>query len=191
MRGISVRLPRYFRYLRELLMNGILKVSSNQLADRLGITPSQVKADLSRYAGAGQQGYGYNVKTLYRGISRDLGAGDGMNAVVIGGSEAEYRLFAERFEGRGVTVSTHISVGTDADMSDIEPLLIETQAEIAVICEMPHGMTTELLEKHGIKGIWNLTQTDIKANVPVLNLPLGDPLMTLCYEMKEREEDEK
>ena len=82
------RYPRYFRCLRELLMNGVMKVSSAELADRLGLTPSQVRTDLNGFDGAGQQGYGYNVKLLYTEISRELGAGDGMTAVIIGGSTA-------------------------------------------------------------------------------------------------------
>ena len=46
------RLPRYFRYLRELLMNGIMRVSSQELAERLAITPSQVRSDLNKFDGA-------------------------------------------------------------------------------------------------------------------------------------------
>ena len=52
------RLPRYFRTLRECLMNGEIKISSSVLAKKLDITPSQVRADLNRYSGAGLQGYG-------------------------------------------------------------------------------------------------------------------------------------
>lgn len=99
------RYPRYFRVLRTLLVNGIMKVSSVELARHLNITPSTVRADLNRFSGVGQQGYGYNVKLLYTGISRELGAGDNMSAVIIGGDAAFAKRLAERFEGRGVTVS--------------------------------------------------------------------------------------
>lgn len=99
------RYPRYFRVLRTLLVNGIMKVSSVELGRYLNITPSTVRADLNRFSGVGQQGYGYNVKLLYTGISRELGAGDNMSAVIIGGDAAFAKRLAERFEGRGVTVS--------------------------------------------------------------------------------------
>ena len=99
------RYPRYFRVLRTLLVNGIMKVSSVELARHLNITPSTVRADLNRFSGVGQQGYGYNVKLLYTGISRELGAGDNMSAVIIGGDAAFAKRLAERFEGRGVTVT--------------------------------------------------------------------------------------
>ena len=48
------RYPRYFRVLRTLLVNGIMKVSSVELARHLNITPSTVRADLTRFSGVGQ-----------------------------------------------------------------------------------------------------------------------------------------
>lgn len=183
------RYPRYFRCLRELLMNGILKISSAELAERLGLTPSQVRTDLNGFGGAGQQGYGYNVKLLYTEISRELGVGDGMTAIVIGGDTALAGLLATRFEGRGVTVTGHFAVTSAAGAEETERLLAHLNAlptDIAVVIALPEGredLPRELVAR-GIGGIWNLMQTDLVLPIPVLNLPIGDILSSLCCDIK-------
>ena len=188
------RYPRYFRVLRTLLVNGIMKVSSVELARHLNITPSTVRADLNRFSGVGQQGYGYNVKLLYTGISRELGAGDNMSAVIIGGDAAFAKRLAERFEGRGVTVSCFVPDIGEGDgktgscpITEISQYLSESPADIAVIVSLPEGMSADTLVSLGIKGIWNMTQNDIIAPVPVINLPVGDIIMNLCYEIRRKE----
>ncbi len=195
--GSVRRYPRYFRYLRSLLINGIVKTSSKQIAEALELTPSQVKADLNRFNNVGQQGYGYNVKLLYTEISRELGAGDGMSAVIIGTGIKTAKLFAERFEGRGVGVCAVFSDDTEADhslpcypTSMIKEVLQKTPADIAVVTEFPCGVDACELARLGIKGIWNMTQTDIRSSecdIPIINLPIGDILMGLCYEIRNKD----
>ena len=67
-RGISQavirRLPRYYRYLGELIEQGVERISSNELSKRMKVTASQIRQDLNNFGGFGQQGYGYNVKYL-------------------------------------------------------------------------------------------------------------------------------
>ncbi len=188
------RYPRYFRCLRELLMNGIMKVSSAELAERLGLTPSQVRTDLNGFGGAGQQGYGYNVKLLYTEISRELGAGDRMTAVIIGGDPASAAHLAERFEGRGVITMAHVTACDGGTLPHIEPqafplFLQENKVDLAVIVENNTEETAvaPFLAAHGIRGIWNMTQQDMEAGIPVLNLPVGDILMSLCCDVKHAE----
>ncbi len=186
------RYPRYFRCLRELLMNGIMRVSSAELAERLGITPSQVRADLNGFGGAGQQGYGYHVKTLYTEISRELGAGDRMTAVILGGEASTVSYLAERFEGRGVTTVAHVTEGIGAEglplvpPTELEAFLGAHPADLAVVLEeLSLGEDPAAwLAARGIRGIWNLTQRDMEAGIPVLNLPVGDILMSLCCDVR-------
>ena len=61
-RAVIRRLPRYYRYLGELLENGVERVSSNALSKRMKVTASQIRQDHNNFGGIGQQGYGYNVK---------------------------------------------------------------------------------------------------------------------------------
>ena len=186
------RYPRYFRCLRELLMNGIMKVSSAELAEKLGLTASQVRTDLNGFGGAGQQGYGYNVKTLYTEISRELGAGDRMTAVILGGEPSTVSYLAERFEGRGVTTVAHVTALDSEGMipkvrpSELTAFLERETVDVAVIVENVTG-EAELsfyLADHGIRGIWNMTQQDMAGDIPVLNLPVGDIMMSLCCDIR-------
>ena len=196
------RYPRYFRCLRELLVNGVGKVSSGELAERLGLTPSQVRSDLNDFAGAGQQGYGYSVKRLYTEISRRLGVGDGMTAVIIGGDAELARLMRERFEGRGVTVTAHFQTdGGENGLAGAEELpprlpfdrlisyLTEHPADVAVVMSRPQDCPDlpEALVTCGVRGVWNLTQKDMILPIPVLNLPVGDILMSLCCDIRAAE----
>ena len=54
--AVIKRLPRYFRYLEELLENGVERISSNELSSRMNITASQIRQDLNNFGGFGQQG---------------------------------------------------------------------------------------------------------------------------------------
>ena len=57
------RLPRYYRYLDDLLTKNIKRISSTELSRRMGVTASQIRQDLNCFGGFGQQGYGYNGDT--------------------------------------------------------------------------------------------------------------------------------
>ena len=95
------RLPRYYRYLGELLENGVERISSNDLSKRMKVTASQIRQDLNNFGGFGQQGYGYNVKYLYTEIGKILGLEEAHNMIIIGAgnlgqSLANYAAFEKR-----------------------------------------------------------------------------------------------
>ena len=99
------RLPRYFRYLRELIRNDIMRISSRELSEKMNITASQIRQDLNCFGGFGQQGYGYNVKFLYSEISHILGVDNGISAVIIGiGNMGKALVNNPLFEKRGIKV---------------------------------------------------------------------------------------
>ena len=63
----------YYRHLHLLREKGVQRISSQELAKTMGITPSQLRQDLSIFGEFGQQGFGYRVDTLYLGICEILG----------------------------------------------------------------------------------------------------------------------
>lgn len=96
-KAVIRRLPRYYRYLGELMESGVERISSNELSERMRVTASQIRQDLNNFGGFGQQGYGYNVKYLYDEIGRLLGLDKKHNVIIIGGGNlgqalANYRL---------------------------------------------------------------------------------------------------
>ena len=70
-KAVIKRLPRYYRYLGNLLEEKVERISSNELSEMMNVTASQIRQDLNNFGGFGQQGYGYNVKYLYNEIGRD------------------------------------------------------------------------------------------------------------------------
>lgn len=69
-KAVIARLPRYYRYLGELMEDGVERISSSELSARMKVTASQIRQDLNNFGGFGQQGYGYNVKYLYTEIAK-------------------------------------------------------------------------------------------------------------------------
>lgn len=177
------RLPRYFRFLRTLLMNGIVKVSSSEIAKALSLTPSQVRSDLSAFNGSGTQGYGYNVKILYTEISRQLGVADGMTALILTKKGESTDYLKRCLDGRGIILKQVICSGEN----EAEELK-SSEADIALItdCENIENVKTAL-NSSKIKGVWNMTQYDVTLDIPIINLPVGDIIMNLMYSVRNGE----
>ena len=195
------RLPRYHRYLGDLLRAGELRISSSELAKLMNVTASQIRQDLNCFGGFGQQGYGYNIKFLYNKISELLGVDEGYNAVIIGAGNLGKALAATHmFERRGINRLA---------MFDIDPNIVGTTVygvpvyhtdELGNFCKnnnvhigvltVPKEVAynvTKIIVDAGVKGVWNFANMELKLENPdvtVENIHLGDSLMALCYEMK-------
>ena len=108
------RLPRYYRYLGDLLESDITRISSKELSERMNVTASQIRQDLNCFGGFGQQGYGYNVNYLYSKICEILGVGFGFRAAFVGAGNLGTALArSPMFEKRGVDVVAMFDVSAD------------------------------------------------------------------------------
>ncbi len=198
--AVIKRLPRYYRYLRELLQNDILRISSGELSKLMHVTASQIRQDLNCFGGFGQQGYGYNVKYLYGKIGEILGVSHNFNAVIIGSGNLGRALAASPiFERRGIrltalfdnspdVIGKEFSGYTVKSMDELEEYCKNNTVNIAVLT-LPKTVvreTAEQLADMGIKGLWNFASTEIDLThkgVMTQNVHMGDSLMTLCYEL--------
>ena len=105
------RMPRYYRYLGELLEDGVERISSNDLSKRMNVTASQIRQDLNNFGGFGQQGYGYNVKFLYEEIGKILGLNQKHNIIVIGaGNLGQALANYVKFEKLGFVITALFDV---------------------------------------------------------------------------------
>jgi redox-sensing transcriptional repressor len=196
------RLPRYFRYLRELIRQGKMRISSGELSSLMGVTASQIRQDLNCFGGFGQQGYGYNVKFLYSEISQILGVENGITAIIIGiGNMGKALVNNPLFEKRGIKVmglfdtdpnviGTNFGELTVLDAKDVTEFCKENCIDIAVLT-IPKAAaknTVEILSETGIRGIWNFSNAEISVpegkKIHIENVHLGDSLMKLGYEIK-------
>lgn len=210
-RGISQavirRLPRYYRYLGELLENGVERISSNDLSKRMKVTASQIRQDLNNFGGFGQQGYGYNVKYLYTEIGKILGLEEDHKIIIIGAGNlgqalANYVKFEKRgFKVVGIfdinPVLKGISIrGNEIRMMDELPeFLRENDVQIATLT-LPKAYaeeTANLLVENGIKAIWNFAHLDLAVpeDVIVENVHLSESLMRLSYNLNQYNTEHK
>ena len=194
------RLPKYYRYLGDLLDRDIQRISSKELSDIIGFTASQIRQDLNNFGGFWQQGYGYNVDALHQEIGKILGLDTKYNAVLIGAGNlgqaiANYSGFRKAgFEIKALFDANPRMIGLKIrdfeilDSEDIEEFIKENDVDIAIMC-IPKKGSQELADRlvnAGIKGIWNFVPVDLDVpeSVIVENVNLTESLFTLSYLMK-------
>ena len=109
--AVIKRLPRYYRYLSELLDNGIERISSGELSKQMKVTASQIRQDFNNFGGFGQQGYGYNVPYLKNEIGKILGLDRDYHVIILGAGNLGHALANYAgFEKRGFVVSAVFDV---------------------------------------------------------------------------------
>ena len=188
-RAVIRRLPRYYRYLGELLENGVERISSNDLSKRMKVTASQIRQDLNNFGGFGQQGYGYNVKYLYTEIGKILGLEEDHNIIIIGAGNlgqalANYAAFENRIRGVPIRMMDDLKAFVQNNNIDIAVLTIPKEKAIEV---------ANMLVDNGVRAIWNFAHTDLNLpdNIVVENVHLSESLMQLSYNISRYKEDHK
>lgn len=206
-KAVIRRLPRYYRYLGELIESGVERISSNELSERMKVTASQIRQDLNNFGGFGQQGYGYNVRYLYGEIGRILGL-DRIHTVIIIGAGKLGQALANyvKFEKRGFKIIGIFDVNPELKgrlvrgieiqlLEELSSFLKENKVEIATLT-VPKESAMEIVEtlvEHDIKGIWNFAHLDLNLKVPsniiVENVHLSESLMRLSYRLTHSDYD--
>ncbi len=199
--AVIKRLPRYYRYLGELLENDITRISSQELSERMHITASQIRQDLNNFGGFGQQGYGYNVEYLYNEIKKILVINKKKNMIIIGiGNIGQALANYSNFDKRGFYLTGLFDINPKIiglsirgieirDIDTLEEFVKSNQVDIAVLT-LPKNRVSKVaqdLVSLGIKGLWNFSPTDLQVpnDVVVENVHLSDSLMILAYNLSE------
>ncbi|MCC2253564.1 redox-sensing transcriptional repressor Rex [Ruminococcus sp. CLA-AA-H200] len=206
-RAVISRLPRYHRYLGDLLEAGVERISSNDLSKKMNVTASQIRQDLNNFGGFGQQGYGYNVKYLYTEIGKILGLNKTHNFIIIGaGNLGQALANYASFEKSGFILKSLFDVNPRLEgmsirgiqvrmMDELVDFLQNNEIEIAALT-IPKSKVVEvadLLVANGIKAIWNFAHMDLDLpkDVIVESVHLSDSLMQLSYNISRRKEAKK
>ncbi len=191
------RLPKYYRYITELKNNGVQRVSSNELGQKMGLTASQIRQDFNCFGGFGQQGYGYNVPELHGELKKIIGLDRQYKMVVIGaGNLGQALANYSGFEKEGFYIKALFDInprlvgisirGIDVlDIDSLKSYVGKNHIDIGVICTPKEQAQeiAELLVDCGIKNIWNFAPVDVVLpdDVVVENVHLSDSLYILCY----------
>lgn len=204
-RAVISRLPRYYRYLGDLLEVGVERISSSDLSKKMHVTASQIRQDLNNFGGFGQQGYGYNVKYLYTEIGKILGLDRCHNFIIIGaGNLGQALANYASFERSGFILKSLFDVNPRLEgvtirgipvrmVDELKDFLKNNDIEIAALT-LPKSKAIEvadILVDNGVKGIWNFAHTDLSLpkDVVVENVHLSDTLMKLSYNLCQQDKE--
>ena len=200
------RLPRYLRKLEEIQEQGVARISSRELGESLGLTPSQIRQDFSCFGEFGQQGYGYNVAALKGEIESILGMNRGYRAILVGaGNIGKALLDNFSFSKWGITMDCAFDtkeslVGTSFKGVEIKAAeemadyIRNNKVDLAVLSvpkEKAVEVAKELMES-GINAIWNFTNVELtepNSTVIVENIHFSDSLMALSYYISEANDE--
>ena len=192
------RLPRYYRYLGELLDEGVERISSNDLSHRMKVTASQIRQDLNNFGGFGQQGYGYNVQFLYEEIGKIMGLNTEHRIIIIGaGNLGQALANYVKFEKLGFVITALFDVNPELSGKSVRGIPILMLSELDEYCRthrvdiaaltMPKSKADSIASKLvdlGIRAIWNFAHVDLEIpnkDVVVESVHLSDSLMQLSY----------
>jgi redox-sensing transcriptional repressor len=197
------RLPRYYRFLGEIMGEGNARISSRELSERMGLTASQIRQDLNCFGGFGQQGYGYNIEQLHNEIGKILGLDQPKKAILIGAGNLGRAIATHMtFESRGFrligifdkkeSLKGQIIKGLPVrSVEDLDDFCRENLPTCALLC-IPKGEAEEIcatLIARGVEGFWNFSHCDLTLKFPgivVENVHLGDSLAKLSYNIKNK-----
>ena len=201
-KAVIRRMPRYYRYLGELLENGVERISSNELSKMMKVTASQIRQDLNNFGGFGQQGYGYNVRFLYDEIGRILGLTEIHNVALFGvGNLGQAIANYVKFEKLPFKMIGLVDVDKKKKgqiVSGIPIMMIDEfedfnkthRVDIAVLT-LPKDAAMPVAQKLadlGVHAFWNFAHVDLELpkDVVVENVHLSESLMQLSYNMTGR-----
>lgn len=195
------RLPKYYRYLRDMEKSGVQRISSKELSKRMGLTASQIRQDFNCFGGFGQQGYGYHVSELCGEIRKILGLHKNYKVIIVGAGNlgqalSNYSGFIREgfnivamFDTNPRLIGISVRGIQILDIGKMKDFIINNDIQIGIICtpkDHAQDITDQMVDG-GIKSIWNFAPIDIKTpeDVVVENAHLSDSLYTLSYKMNE------
>ncbi len=198
------RLPRYRRVLGELKRKGIERISSSELGNLTGYTASQIRQDFNNFGGFGQQGYGYNVSSLFDQLGLIIGLNRDYTMVIVGSGNLGQAIanYANYYK-RGFIISAMFDVNpkligisiNDIEVQDYENLddyLRDNQVDIGIICTSKNSAqdVADKFTKGKVRGVWNFAPIDIEVGEGIIleNVHLSDSLNTLAYYLNHSEE---
>lgn len=201
------RMPRYYRYLGDLLAEGVERTSSGELGKIMNVTASQIRQDFNHFGGFGQQGYGYNVQYLYDEIGKILGLDKQQTMIIIGGGNLGLALANHStFDKQGFKITGIFDVNPELNgkqvndikikmMSELDDFVKNNQVDIAALT-VPKECVQEIvdhLSELGVKAFWNFAHIDLKIadDAVVQNVHLSESLMRLSLNVIQKQKKNK
>ena len=186
------RLPVYARALALLRSQGREVVNSQELGERLGVTPAQIRKDLSYFGRFGKQGRGYNVQRLANelrqilGLTREwpmvlVGVGQLGRAVLgYGGFTPQGFRIVEAFDADPKIVGTKVDGLMVKSVETLPEVLRRRKVDIGIVA-VPAASAQpviDMLVASGVKAILNYAPIAPQAP-PDVRVKDIDPVLAL------------
>jgi len=196
------RLPRYYRYLDDLHIRGTVRISSSTLGEKMGITASQIRQDLSCFGEFGQQGYGYNVEELRSEIGHILGVDNQHSIIIVGVGNLGRALMQNfhfhdtgflleaAFDVSPALVGSRVAGTPILDMTELDQFVRAHRPDVAVLTvpQAAAQATANRLIDLGVRGFWNFTNVELSSDDPGVrfeDVHFADSLLSLSYMISE------
>jgi redox-sensing transcriptional repressor len=191
------RLPLYLRTLNYLMEEGYEIVSSHELGRRLGISPAQIRKDLSHFGEFGKQGAGYDVKYLSTQLKHILHL-EGVWPVALigcgalGHALANYNGFVTKgfeitliFDNDPAKIGQVVAGKVIHDVADMPRLIPEHGIRIAIVAVPSSAAqaTVDILVRCQVRAILNYAPINISVppGVQVQNIDPSVHLQRMTY----------
>ncbi|MBR6755478.1 MAG: redox-sensing transcriptional repressor Rex [Peptococcaceae bacterium] len=209
--GVEIKIPEatisrisvYSRYLVEVERQGIVNISSGEIAEGVGGTPAQVRKDLAYFGAFGTRGVGYNVRLLNQEIKEILGLSRQWDVILIGAGNlgsalSQYRGFRERgFNILAVFDNDMNKVGLKLNglpiyaINQMADFIRENKVSIGIIA-VPADYAqdvADILIDSEIEGILNFAPTvlTVPEEVIVRDVDLAVNLEVLTYNIENKD----
>ena len=186
------RLPIYARALRNLEREGRLVVSSQELGDQLGVTPAQIRKDLSYFGRFGKQGRGYNVHRLNEELRQILGLDRQWKLVLVGvgnlgrailsygGFTPEGFRVTAAFDANANTIGRKIGDVVVGDVTELSEFLGRDSIDIGIVA-VPAAAAQRVIDtlvKGGVRAILNYAPLAVQVP-PSVHVRDIDPVLQL------------
>lgn len=191
------RMSSYYRRLGEMEQEQVKTVSSDLLAERNGVSPAQVRKDLSCFGNFGKRGWGYDVQELRERIRSILGLDRAWNTCLVGAGNLGQALFRyKEFKRQGFNIvavldsDSHKMGRTWGDakispLTDLKRIVCDANIEIGIVA-VPAGSAQEVVDtlvSCGVRGILNFAprQIQVPPGVVLRNVDLTMALEWITY----------
>ena len=197
------RLPVYLRVLNRLQRDGHSVISSQELGQELGVTPAQIRKDLSYFGRFGKQGRGYSVQRLIDELRKILGLERRWRMVLVGAGQlgraiASYRGFGpqgfdlvEVFDASPLLVGTIVAGQEVQNVDMLDQQLRKNPVEIGIVAvPAEHAQAViDSLVRAGVHAILNYAPRAVQVpeNVHVRQVDPAAALQSMTYYLKNEE----
>lgn len=194
------RLTKYLTFVRELREKGVEWVSSQDIAEALGLTSSTVRQDITHLDFSGTSKRGYEIKRLEWAFYRELGADRITNVAIVGAGnmgralalhgelERQRFMICALFDANAKLIGRKVGEIEVFGMDDLPRLVRARKIDIGMIA-VPTASAqavADALVAAGVHGILNLTLAHVRvpAHVAMVEARLVASLQELLYWMK-------